>query len=125
MSDLFGNGLAWPYRVGADGRLAQKAGSDRLNDSVEQIVATPQGICPMDPQYGMDLDIYQLMQRVDAPAWALANAIEYGEPRAEAINVVVESYQPEDELLQVRCEITPLGENSPLNRTLNLYELAR
>lgn len=123
MTDLFGNGFEWPYRVGPNGRLMQKAGQARTLDSVDQITMTPQGICPMDPQYGMEIDAYQLLERADVPAWVLANAVEYGEPRAEKIDVIVESYDPINEVLEIRVELTPIGENTPLNRVLNLFEL--
>ncbi len=124
MTDLFGSGLAWPWRVDATGRLARSAGSNRIVDSVDQVARTPKGACPMDPAYGVDDDVYDRLDRAEVAAWALANAIEYAEPRAGKIEIVVSAYDPMSELLELRCELTPIGQNTPVNRVLNLFELA-
>lgn len=124
MTDLFGSGLGWPYQVSASGRLVRTSGSSRVVDTVEQVVMTPRGVCPLDPQYGIDEDVYERVAGSSVSAWALANAVEYAEPRVERIEVVVQQYDPTRELLELRCELTPIGSNVPINRVLNLYELA-
>lgn len=120
-TDLFGSGLRWPYRVAPSGRLQTKSGAERLLDSVEQVIDTPKGVCPMDPQYGLDLDAYESIDSADQVAWDLADAIEYGEPRADRIEVELTKIDPGNGLIGTEVHITPIGSNVPLNRTFPLY----
>ncbi len=121
MTDIFGTGLMWPYKATPAGRLARLSGSDRLLDSVEQIIDTPKGCCPMDPEYGLDLDVYDPIGSAAELAWDIADAIEYGEPRAAEIDVKLTAFRPDQGLVQAEITLTPIGSNVPLNRVYPLY----
>lgn len=121
MTDIFGAGLRWPYKVTPAGRLARTSGPDRMLDSVEQVLATPKGCCPMDPKYGLDLDVYDNVGSAGELAWDVADAVEYAEPRAERIEVEVTGADPGRGLVEMQISLTPIGSQVPHNRVFPLY----
>ena len=69
MTSIFGSGLHWPYKTDPSGRLATSAGPDRMLDTVEQVLDTPKGVCPLDPAYGHGVDIYDTVGSADVLGW--------------------------------------------------------
>jgi len=120
-TNIFGAGLDWPYVVTPAGRLARSSGSDRMLDSAEQVLDTPKGCCPMDPQYGLDLDVYDTVGNAGELAWDVADAIEYAEPRAGEIDVEVVDADPGRGLVEFDVTLTPIGSQVPTNRVFPLY----
>lgn len=53
---LFGRSLAFPPRVGADGRVAWSEGSDNVRESIRIVLMTRQGERLFAPEFGAGLD---------------------------------------------------------------------
>jgi uncharacterized protein len=56
--NLFGQGLSFPPRVGADGRLAWSVGEDNVRESIRIILMTEQGERLMRETFGCGLRQY-------------------------------------------------------------------
>jgi hypothetical protein len=54
---LFGRGIAFPPRVGADGRVAWSAGEENVRESIRVILSTRPGEQLMRPDFGAGLDL--------------------------------------------------------------------
>lgn len=118
---IFGAGLAWPYTVRPSGRIARSSGSTRMLDAVEQALDTPKYCCPLDPNYGLDLDVYDTVGSAGELAWDVADAVEYADPRAAAIDVEVITADPARGLVEFDVTLTPIGSQVPTNRVYPLY----
>lgn len=121
MSDIFGSGLEVPARVTTRGALALRTGDDRLLDGVEAILCTPQGSCPLDPNFGLALDAYDPIDDVTELAWAITRAVEYGEPRAAQVDAIIEDVDGPNGVVYIRVEVTPRGSTTALTRTFPFY----
>jgi phage baseplate assembly protein W len=55
MSSLFGQGLGFPPRIGADGRLVWSAGEDNVRESIRLILLTEPGERLMREEFGCGL----------------------------------------------------------------------
>jgi phage baseplate assembly protein W len=53
--ELFGRGMAFPPRVGPDGRIAMSAGPDNVRESIEIVLLTNQGERLLLPEFGAGL----------------------------------------------------------------------
>src|SRR5204862_2418677 len=53
---LFGRGIAFPPRVGVDGRLAWSEGAENVRDSIRVLLLTRQGERLLTPELGAGLD---------------------------------------------------------------------
>ena len=53
---LFGRGIAFPPRLGPDGRVAWSAGDDNVRESIRIILMTRQGERLFEPDFGAGLD---------------------------------------------------------------------
>lgn len=119
--DIFGSGILHPPRATAAGDLALSKGSDRLIEAAEKILSTPRGSCPLDPNFGLEIDAYDVVQDVSELAWAMTRAVEYGEPRAGKIKALIEEVDAENGYVLIRLEITPRGGITPVTRTFPFY----
>lgn len=120
-NDIFGSGLEVPARVTARGALALRTGDDRLLDGVEAILCTPQGSCPMDPRFGLALDAYDPVDDINELAWAITRAVEYGEPRVQQVDAIIERVDALNGVVEIRVEVVPRGGTTPLTRTFPFY----
>lgn len=118
--DIFGQGIAHPPRE-RGGDLALSSGEERILENIEKILATPRGSCPMDPAFGLDLHAYDPVSSGEALAWAIADAIEYGEPRCDEIDVTLQRYDELRGTVEVRVEVLPHNTQTRLTRTYPLY----
>ncbi len=91
--DIYGQGLSFPPRVGADGRLAWSSGEDNVRESVRLILMTEPGERLLRPGFGCGLRGF-LFEPNTTTTRALirdriSRAIGEWEPRVqlEAVNV--------------------------------------
>jgi len=119
--ELFGAGLAFPLSEDGAGRLAQSQGEARLWESVEAILSCPQGVCALDPLYGLPLQAYDPIANSEDIAWAVGRAVERSEPRAQDITVEIVRDDPATSTLWLRVLIVPIGEQRELNRIFPFY----
>jgi len=119
--DLYGKGAAYPLEVDGAGALKLSAGDVRILESIDQIITTPRGTCPMDPEYGLDLDAYDPITQPDLVGWRIADAIDRSEPRIQDLEVAIVEMDLESGTLFVDVRVVPIGSNRPINRVFPLY----
>ena len=118
-TDIFGTGIKYPATATGAGRLATTSGAVRVLESIEQIITTPRGTCPLDPSYGVDLLAYDPVQDPTVTAWTIAQAIERSEPRIDQLEIDV--VDAAEGALSLSITVTPIGENVALNRVYPFY----
>ena len=92
--NIFGQGLGFPPRVGADGRLAWSEGEDNVRESIRLILLTEPGERLMREEFGCGLRRY-LFEPNTATTRALIkeriqNSLTRWEPRVRVDDVSVE-----------------------------------
>lgn len=100
-ADLYGRGLGFPLRVGADGRLAWSSGEQNVRESLRLILLTGQGERLRRPGFGAGLERFLFEPNVPA-TWraieeSIRKAIERFEPRLrlESVDVGPDPNNPE------------------------------
>lgn len=121
---IWGEGWTWPLRPSPAGQLARSQGGARLDESITAILETPIGTRPLDPSYGVPIEVYDPVTDVLALAWAIGAAIERCEPRIERVVVEVLGIRPQDASVLLRILYTPRGALTPLTRTYPFFRLA-
>lgn len=121
MSELFGQGVMYPAEADDAGRLETSQGVERIFESIDHIIDTPRGTCPLDPDYGIDLDAYDPVAQPEAAAWRVADAIDRSEPRIEELEVAVVDADPQQGRLALDVRFVPISSNNEFNRVYPLY----
>ena len=103
--NIFGQGLSFPPRVGADGRLAWSEGEENVRESIRVILLTELGERLLRPDFGCGLRRF-LFEPNTVTTRALiresiANAIRAREPRVAVESVTVESDAEDARLVAV------------------------
>jgi phage baseplate assembly protein W len=92
---LYGQGIAFPLRVGADGRLAWSAGEDNVRESVRLILMTEPGERLRRPGFGAGLGQFLFEPNTVATHTLIQRRIEEAlarwEPRLRLEQVRVEA----------------------------------
>lgn len=93
-TNLFGQGLSFPPRVGADGRLAWSVGEENVRESIRIILLTEPGERLMREEFGCGLRGYLFEPNTVATRHLIReriiNAIGRWEPRVAVDDVTVE-----------------------------------
>lgn len=121
---LYGAGLAWPLAPDSTGRLATTSGVARIDESLTQILETPQGSRPLDPRYGVPPMAYEPITQPAALAYQVGLAIEYAEPRIESLDIRVESVDRASGLVRLRMEWRAIGSPTTRNRIFPFWQRA-
>jgi len=115
MTSPFGQSLAFPPRVGANGRMVWSAGEDNIRESIAVILRTAQGERVQLPDFGASLGRY-LFEPNDAGTHArIARDIEVAlrrwEPRIalEEINVDADPAAAETAVATIRYRLVATG----------------
>ncbi|MFG0245738.1 MAG: GPW/gp25 family protein [Phycisphaerales bacterium JB052] len=106
------------------GRLVITSGDEKIMEGVASVLDTEKGTCPLDPLYGIKIDVYDPMQDAELIGWEIANAIEYAEPRAGKIEVTIKAFDAANNTIYVEVAITPIDSNTKLNRVFPVYRRA-
>lgn len=100
-AELYGQGVAFPLRVGADGRIAWSVGETNVRESLRLVLLTGAGERLRRPGFGAGLERFLFEPNVPA-TWraieeSIRKAIERFEPRLriEAIEVGPDPNNPE------------------------------
>lgn len=115
---IFGQGVTYPTRTAA-GRLVLSSGEERIFESIQLILETPQGTCPLDPRFGIELAAYEPVGSPTEVAWHIARAIERGEPRIADLEVAVVG--ADADTLHVDIRFVPIGSTVQRNRVFPFY----
>lgn len=98
-AQLYGRGLAFPIRVGPDGRLALSAGEANVRESLRLLLLTGQGERLRRPDYGAGLERFLFEPNTPATWCAIEERIRQAvarfEPRLRLDSVVVTA-DPDD-----------------------------
>jgi len=96
---LFGRGIAFPPRIGADGRWAWSEGEDNVRESIRVLLTTEQGERTMLPRLGGGLRAFLFEPNTVATRHQIGERIgrtlAQWEPRVSVDNVTVDA-DPED-----------------------------
>lgn len=122
-TEIYGQGIKYPCEADGAGRLVLSSGIDRLWESIESILDTYKGTCPMDPEYGVELLGYELVRDASRIGWEIANAIDRSEPRLKKVKVDIVGYDVDQGALRVRITIWPISEQNQYNRIYPVYGL--
>lgn len=94
-TNLFGQGLSFPPRVGADGRLAWSEGEDNVRESIRLILMTEPGERLMREDFGCGLRKFLFEPNTvttrELIRERVGKAIERWEPRVKVDDVTVEA----------------------------------
>jgi phage baseplate assembly protein W len=121
MSSFFGQGFSYPLKANHLGRLQMVSEEDKLMEGVQVVLDTDKGTCPLDPEFGIKINVYDPINDVSLIGWEIANSIEYAEPRAEEIDVTIKAYDPASNTIHVAVSIKPIGSNVRINRVFPVY----
>jgi Bacteriophage baseplate protein W len=103
--NIFGQGLSFPPRVGADGRLAWSEGEENVRESIRVILLTELGERLMRPDFGCGLRRFLFEPNTVTTRTlireAISNAIQAREPRVAVEAVTVESDAEDARLVAV------------------------
>ena len=92
---LYGRGIAFPPRVGPDGRLAWSAGEDNVRESIQIILLTGLQQRIQRPDFGGSLNDFLFEPNTVTTRHALAERIRstlrQSEPRIQVESVVVDA----------------------------------
>lgn len=100
-ADLYGRGLAFPVRVGPDGRLAWSSGESNVRESLRLVLLTGAGERLRRPDFGAGLERFLFEPNIPATWRAIEERIkrslERFEPRlkVERIEVGADPHDPE------------------------------
>ena len=123
---LYGKGIAFPPRVGADGRLAWSAGAANVRESIQIILLTEWKERVMEPQFGGSLGLF-LFEPNNVTTRHLikdriAKALAEWEPRVavESVEVEEDAQDPQGAIATVVYKLiaTQARERVSLNVTL-------
>jgi hypothetical protein len=103
--NIFGQGLSFPPRVGADGRLAWSEGEENVRESIRVILLTEPAERLMREEFGCGLRRFLFEPNTVTTRTlireAVANAIKAREPRVRVEGVTVEADPGDPRLVAV------------------------
>lgn len=96
---LLGQGISFPPRIGADGRVAWSGGVDSIRESIRVILMTDPGERLMLPAFGAGLRGFLFEPNIPATHRLIQERVDFTlgrwEPRIELVRVVVDA-DPDD-----------------------------
>jgi hypothetical protein len=126
MSEAFiGRGIAYPMRIGPDGRIALTSREEEIAESIRLILGTSPGERPMRPDFGCPIHEH-LFAPADATttgliAFEVRNALRRWEPRVEVVDVTVEPAEEQPSLLYIDITYTIRSTNDRRNLVFPFY----
>ncbi|HUL60572.1 MAG TPA: GPW/gp25 family protein [Anaeromyxobacteraceae bacterium] len=113
--DLFGRGMAFPPRVGPDGRMAWSSGPENVREALRVVLLTAPGERVMLPAFGGGLraflhqpNVAATHRRIEA---AIADAVQRWEPRVRlsAVDVAPADDDPAAAVATLRYALVTSG----------------
>jgi phage baseplate assembly protein W len=95
MSEILGTGLAFPIRLGSDGRVVMASDVVDIEQAIRLILGTAQGERPMRPEFGCRVHD-MVFERIDA---ATAAEVE------DAVREALDQWEPRIVVQQVDFEV--------------------
>ena len=124
---LYGRGMAFPPRVGADGRIAWSQGADNVREGLRVLLLTQPGERVAMQRYGAGLQRFRFEPNTPGTRHAVREAIEQAitrwEPRVSLQSVVVDADADDERTaiatITVRMVATQVVERVTLAVTLS------
>jgi hypothetical protein len=115
--DQIGGGIAFPFRIGADGRVASSNGARNVRELIEVVLRTRRGERVRLPAFGAGLD--ELRSEPNTPAThreiqeRIRRELASWEPRAqlESVEVAADAADPEAAVATVRYRLAGARES--------------
>lgn len=110
-TSIFGRGISFPPRVGADGRLAWSQGEENIRESIRIILMTEQQERIMLPEFGGGLSRYLFEPNTVATRTLIADRIKKAlglwEPRiaVEAVKVEPDPGDPQAAVVAIHYKL--------------------
>ena len=124
--NIFGQGLSFPPRVGADGRLAWSEGEDNVRESIRVLLLTEPAERLMRPEFGCGLRRFLFEPNTVTTRTlireAVTNAIKVWEPRVavEGVTVEPDAEDPRLVAVEIRFRLVATQALGGLSVTLQL-----
>jgi hypothetical protein len=124
--NVFGRGVAFPPRLGPDGRWAWSAGEANVRDSIRVILTTEEGERLMLPHFGAGLREHLFEPNTVATRHQISERIKRAlaqwEPRINVSEVTVEQdpRDPVAAIATVRYKLVATGASGQLNLGVQL-----
>ena len=121
---LFGRGMAFPPRVGADGRMAYSEGADNVAQSIMVILMTDQQERIMRPDFGAGLGKFLFQPNTAATHRLIEDRITVSlgrwEPRIalEGVDVGPDPKEPRRAIATIRYRLIATGVSQQLDLTV-------
>ncbi len=125
-ASLFGQGISFPPRLGADGRFAWSSGPDNIREAMQVILLTRLGERLMLPDFGGDLRTYLFEPNTVATRQRLQEQIQSAltlwEPRitVQSVSVDPDPDDPQAAVATVQYQLVASQTAAQLNLTLQL-----
>lgn len=116
-ADLYGRGMAFPIRVGGDGRIAWSAGESNVRESLHLVLLTGQGERLRRPDFGAGLERFVFEPNTPATWRAIEERIRRSlerweaRLRVESIEVLADPDDPEAALATLAFTLVASGES--------------
>lgn len=123
---LFGRSIAFPPRIGADGRMAWSEGPQNIRESIQIILQTEVGERQMLPSFGAGLEEFLFEPNTVANRRLIQsnveNALQQWEPRIQLQDVRVDPVpqEPQQVVITLEYALVSTGIEEQLALTVNL-----
>ncbi|RSL17988.1 hypothetical protein EDE15_3541 [Edaphobacter aggregans] len=125
-ASLFGQGISFPPRLGADGRFAWSSGPDNIREGITLILLTQPNERIMLPSFGGKLRSYLFEPNSVATRQAIQDEIETAltiwEPRitVQSVSVAADSSDPRAAVATIQYQLVASQTVVQLNLTVQL-----
>ncbi|MGB6742876.1 MAG: GPW/gp25 family protein [Terracidiphilus sp.] len=123
---LFGQGISFPPRLGADGRFAWSSGPDNIREAIMVILSTRPNERVMLPTFGGRLRSYLFEPNTVATRQAIQdeiqNSLALWEPRitVQSVTVAPDSSDPRAAIASIQYQLVASQTAAQLNLTVQL-----
>jgi phage baseplate assembly protein W len=125
-ANLFGQGISFPPRLGADGRFAWSNGPDNIREAIQVILLTEQTERRMLPNFGGNLTMYLFEPNTVSTRQRLKEQIESAltvwEPRltVQSVSVDPDPDDPRAAIASIQYQLVASQTPAQVNLTLQL-----
>ena len=125
-STLFGQGISFPPRLGADGRVAWSSGPTNIREAIAVILQTQPGERLMLPDFGGKLRSYLFEPNTVATRQRIqeeiTTALSLWEPRitVQSVDVEPDSSDPRAAVASIQYQLVASQTTAQLNLTVQL-----